>query len=80
MAFRRKPPKRPLTFVDIGPECFANGEETIVCWKGQEYIKTCGEFVTELADGGAAFCTLAYDHPGTEHVNTCIEEVPDGDV
>lgn len=58
-----------VEYIDIGPECFSDTDENVVCWKGQEYIKTCGSFVTDLPDGGQAFCTLSYDHPG-EHVNT----------
>jgi hypothetical protein len=61
-------------FVDIGPECFSDTDENVVCWKGQEYVKTCGSFVTDLPDGGQAFCTLSYDHPGDEHINTHLLE------
>lgn len=57
-------------FPTIGPEAFSNKEKTVVCWKGQEYVKTCGEFVKNLPDGSQAFCTLTYDHPGSRHINT----------
>lgn len=60
--------------VPIGPECFANGEQTVISWKGQEYVKTCGSFVADLPDGGKAFCTLTFDHPGFEHINTHLGE------
>lgn len=63
-----------MKFIDIGPECFADGEGNVISWKGQDFVKTCGEFVKDLPDGGQAFCTLNYDHPGTEHVNTRIKE------
>ena len=58
----------------IGPECFAYVDETVLSWKGQEYVKTCGKFVTDLPDGGQAFCTLTYDHPGLDHVNTNLKD------
>lgn len=57
-------------YVDIGPECFTDAAGNVVSYKGQEYIKTCGSFVTDLPEGGQAFCTLSYDHPGDEHINT----------
>lgn len=63
-------------FVVIGPECFTDGEGNVISYKGQEYIKTCGSFVTDLPDGGQAFCTLSYDHPGNEHINTHLVEQP----
>lgn len=56
----------------IGPECFTDGY--VISYKGQEYIKTCGSFVADLLGGGQAFCTLSYDHPGDEHVNTSLVE------
>lgn len=56
----------------IGDECFTDGY--VISYKGQEYIKTCGSFVTDLPEGGQAFCTLSYDHPGDEHVNTSLVE------
>lgn len=59
-------------YTTIGDECFTDGY--IVSYKGQEYIKTCGSFVTDLPGGGQAFCTLSYDHPGAEHINTHLSE------
>lgn len=56
----------------IADECFTDGY--IVSYKGQEYIKTCGSFVADLEDGGQAFCTLSYDHPGEVHINTHLIE------
>lgn len=58
----------------LGPECFVYKDEKVLSWKGQEYIKTCGEFVVDLPEGGQAFCTLSYDHPGV-HVNTHHEKM-----
>lgn len=54
---------------DIGPECFAYRDE-VVSWKGQEFIRTCGEFVNVLPDGRQAFCTMAFNHPASvPHMN-----------
>ena len=58
-------------FVTIGPECFTDQAGNVVSYKGQEYVRTCGSFVSATADGGQAFCTLTYDHPDpSRHVNT----------
>lgn len=67
------PNPRP-DIVSIGPECFGYTDGMVVSWKGQEYVKTCGEFVKELVGGGQAFCTLSHDHPGNLHVNTHLEK------
>lgn len=56
-------------YPSIGPECFAYKDE-IISWKGQEFIRTCGEFVKALPDGGQAFCTMAFNHPASvPHMN-----------
>ena len=57
-------------YITIGDECFIGPDRNVISYKGQEYIKTCGEFVAHLRDGAQAFCTLSYDHPGRKHVNT----------
>lgn len=57
----------------IGDECFTDG--FVISYKGQEYVKTCGSFVTDLSDGGQAFCTLSYDHPGDLHFNTHLSTI-----
>lgn len=64
-----KTDRMPSDYHDIGPECFAYGNE-IVSWRGQEFIRTCGEFVKALPDGGLAFCTMAFNHPASvPHMN-----------
>lgn len=63
-------PDTPKDVIVIGEECVAYGDENVISWKGQEYVKTCGAFVKDLPDGGKAFCTLTHDHPGLKHVNT----------
>lgn len=62
-------------YTPIGDECFIYKDE-LISYKGQEYIKTCGEFVMDLPDGGSAYCTLAFDHPGNDHINTRIGTKP----
>lgn len=67
------PSPAPSGFYEtIAEECFTDGN--VISYKGQEYIKTCGTFVTILPGGGQAFCTLSYDHPGNEHINTHLGE------
>ena len=59
--------------IEIGAdEAFASDDKNVLNWKGQEYVKTCGEFVMDLPKGGQAFCTLSYDHPDLKHVNTHV--------
>lgn len=51
--------------VDIGPECFTNGE--VISYKGQNYFLSCAEYVSDLDDGGQSFCVKRINHPGHIH-------------
>lgn len=57
-------------YIEIGPECFAYKDELVISWKGQEFYKPCGEFVSDLDDGGQSFCVKIVDHPGLYHENS----------
>lgn len=51
--------------VDIGPECFTNGE--VISYKGENYLKACDKFVADHADGSRTFCVRRKGHPGGVH-------------
>lgn len=53
--------------VDIGSECFANEEETIISYKGENFYKSCDHQVTDIEGGGASHCVKRVDHPGVRH-------------
>lgn len=46
----------------LGPELFVYKDERVMCWKGQEYYKPCGEFVRDLEDGGKSHCVKIVGH------------------
>lgn len=54
-------------FINIGPECFADAEATVISYKGENYYKACNEFVSDIPDGGQAFCVKRVGHPGKIH-------------
>lgn len=54
-------------FIDIGPECFADAEATVISYKGNNYYRACDEFVAHLPEGGKAFCVKRVGHPGKSH-------------
>jgi hypothetical protein len=54
-------------FPQIGPECFANPEETVISWKGANYYKACDAFVSDLEDGGQSHCVKREGHPSSIH-------------
>lgn len=52
----------------LGPELFIDNGGVVLSYKGQEYLKTCGEFVRDLPEGGQAFCVKWEGHPrSNEH-------------
>lgn len=52
---------------EIGPECFANPDKTVIAWQGSNYYQACDHQVTETEDGGATHCVKRVDHPGVRH-------------
>lgn len=52
--------------IDIGPECFANGEATIISYKGENYYKTCDALVIEGL-GSRSYCVKRCGHGGDIH-------------
>lgn len=53
--------------VDIGPECFADGDEEVISYKGANYYKACDAFVAELPDGAVSHCVKRVYHLGLIH-------------
>lgn len=47
----------------LGPELFVYNDLRVLCYKGQEYLKPCGEFVRDLPGGGASHCVKMVGHP-----------------
>lgn len=53
-------------FIDIGPECFASGDELVISYKGSNYYKACGK--TVLSGGfGSSTCVNRLNHPSKQH-------------
>lgn len=55
------------SIVDLGPECFASGDLSVISWKGENYYRACGEVVTTLETGGYSHCVKRRKHPGKVH-------------
>ncbi len=58
--------------IDIGPECFADGDFEVICYKGENYYKACGEVVRViekdgLDPGGHSTCVKRFGHQGGLH-------------
>lgn len=49
-------------FIDIGPECFANKEETVISWKGENFYRACDKLVTGTLEGAASHCVKRVRH------------------
>lgn len=49
-------------FVDIGPECFANKDLSVISFKGENYYKACGKIVTGGFDGETSTCVKRQAH------------------
>lgn len=55
------------SFPTIGPECFANEDETVISWKGRNFYRGCDVFVSDSPDGGQTHCVKRVQHPGFIH-------------
>lgn len=58
--------------INIGPECFADGDLDVICYKGENYYKSCGEIVRlndpeKGPDGGYSTCVKRFNHQGGLH-------------
>lgn len=53
--------------IEIGLECFANGDATVIGYKGDTYHKSCEQVVFRHPDGSATYCTKRAGHPSLEH-------------
>lgn len=51
----------------IGPECFSDGTETVISYKGANFYKACEHFVSNLPEGGTSSCVKRVNHPGFIH-------------
>lgn len=56
-----------MSIIDIGPECFASADVHVISYKGDNYYKSCDEFVADRPKGGQTFCVKRIGHPGTIH-------------
>ena len=43
-------PKRNGEFINIGPECFSDEEELVICWKGRNYYADPADEVNLIAE------------------------------
>ena len=58
-----------MNIVDIGPECFADEDLTVISYKGMMYYRACSAMITDLVGGGMSFCVKRIGHPGDVHEN-----------
>jgi hypothetical protein len=54
-------------FIDIGPECFATADATVISYKGDNYYRACDVVVGDNEEGGQKFCVKRVGHPGKTH-------------
>jgi hypothetical protein len=54
-------------FIDIGPECFADPQQNIICYQGENYYRACGEAVHQFGGGGLSTCVRRFGHAGDLH-------------
>lgn len=55
-----------MDFINIGPQAFANKEETVINWKGENFYRACGVIV-QVTRYGTTSCVKRVDHPGEIH-------------
>jgi len=58
-------PRAEGDVIVIGPECFASADESVICWKGENYYKGSLSFGDEIAARIAAV-TSDRDHEGDD--------------
>lgn len=69
-----------VNIIDIGPECFTDENMAVICYKGENYYRACGELVAEhLADGGKSYCVKPVAHAGVAHEDFEGRMVSNGD-
>lgn len=52
---------------DLGPSTFANSSFTVINHKGENFYKSCGQFVKEQSDNSVTSCIKRINHPGITH-------------
>lgn len=50
-------------FINIGPECFANDDATVISFKGENYYRACNKFVHQDSEGTRSHCVKRVGHP-----------------
>lgn len=53
--------------IDLGRELFASADERVICWKGENYYRACGEVVFEYEDGAKSHCIKPVHHISWDH-------------
>ncbi len=56
-----------FNIVDIGPECFAASDLSVISWKGENYYRMCGHVVRTIGVGGYSHCVKPRHHPNPTH-------------
>lgn len=54
-------------FIDIAPECFTDGDELVISYKGENYYRACGYPVNSAPQGGSSHCVKRVNHPSKQH-------------
>ena len=53
--------------IDIGPQCFTDGDEEVINYKGDNYYKAFDAVVVVNEDGSTSHCVKRVNHPGNVH-------------
>ncbi len=53
--------------IDIGPQCFASGDLSVICFQGENYYRACGELVTGESEDEFTTCVKRVNHPDIIH-------------
>ena len=72
-------PKRNGEFINIGPECFSDEEELVICWKGRNYYADPADEVNLIAEVEALRAQVArvrelHYNTATHHPSGCCSE------
>lgn len=55
-----------MDFINIGPQAFADKEEKVINWKGENFYRACGVIV-KVTRYSTTSCVKRVDHPGDMH-------------
>lgn len=70
-----------LKIVDIGPECFTDGDRLVISYKGDNYYRSCGTVVLDSGLGSSS-CVKRSGHQSKDHEDffgNTREHVPGSD-